>query len=211
MPKAAFILFFLLVISVAFEFLPFIDQARRAFPENFDGLSCQDVLKNRPLYGRINPWLWFWLASTPIILFSLGPRAPAWHRAFRILFSIGLGYVVINLGTHAAIEIRNAPFHGEGVVYSDGILITSEADKAKLKCFDFADGANFLFALWFGWIYALVYTGWWEIIWGIYQKRKTKWINQNFRRDWISLIVIFISMAITVFVAGLIIAKFFAG
>ena len=147
------------------EYLPAVKHAREAFPENFAGLSCRDILNSRPWYGQINPWFWFWLISTPVIVFSLKPDTSKWARAFRTLIAIGLGYIVVNLGTHAAMEIRNAPFHGEGITHVNGVMVSSEIDAKKFECFDSADGAKFVFALFFGWVYALIYTGWWEAMW----------------------------------------------
>ena len=202
MIKSILILLLLLSTVGLFEFLPAVDQARSMFPEVFDkSYDCYDVLNNRPWYGRVNPWLWFWLISTPIIVFSVKPDAKVWQRASRTIFTIGISYIVINLATHLGMEIRNAPFHGEGVHYVNGILMTSEADKFKLHCFDIADVGKYVGALLFGWVYVCIYYGWWKMIWYQYHKRKTGLIDKRFKIDWINKIVIFISVVVPVLVA----------
>ena len=60
-------------------------------------------------------------------------------------------------------------------------------------------GANLIFTLYFGWIYAIIYTGWWEIFWCQYHKRKTKLLGDDFKRDWISKTVAVVSKYITLF------------
>lgn len=199
--KSAFALILLLTIAGVFEILPAVKYARAMFPSDFIGKSCWDILKERPWYGQINPALWFFILSIPVTVFSMGPGAPKWQRALRTLVAISLGYVAINMVAHLGMEIRNAPFHGEGIAYFNNVLITSEADKFKHECFDIADGAKYIFAFMFGWGPAAVYTGWWEIIWGQYYKR-TGQIDKNFRRDLISIIVSLASVAITILVLG---------
>ncbi len=199
----------LLCAIATFELLPVVEQARMMFPENFEGLSCHEILKNRPWYGRINTWLLFWLISTPIIIFSIRPETLVWKRALYSFISIGMGYIVINLSTHMAMDIRNAPFHGEGIVYFNGVLETSEADVVKHNCFDIADGGKYVGAILFGWIYALIYTGWWKIIWYQYHKRASKLIEKSFKIDWFNKVIILASGAISVFAIGLFIAKIF--
>lgn len=166
------------------------------FPEAFNkGYDCHDVLRMRPWYGQVNPWFWFWLISTPVVVFSVKPDAPIWQRAGRTIFIIALSHIIINLGTHLAMDIKNAPFRGLGM--SD----FSEKDNFKFHCIDIADGAKYSSALFFAWVYAVIYSGWWEVIWNQYHKRKTKLIDKNFKVDWINKIVVFISVAIPALIA----------
>lgn len=96
----------------------------------------------------------------PVVIFAVQPETLKWQRALRTVVAVILGYAAINLGAHLGMEIKNAPFQGEVAVYVNNLLVTSEADKFKLECFDIADGAKYVFALLFGWVPALVYTGW---------------------------------------------------
>ena len=98
----------------------------------------------------------------------------------------------MNLALHLMWDIRNGPF-----------IVSSDPDFPDQKtwdmpeCANIADGASLVFTLLFGWIYATVYTGWWEIIWHQYHKRKTQFIDKNFKKDWISIIAVWVSVAIT--------------
>lgn len=56
-----------------------------------------------------------------------------------------------------------------------------------------ADGASLVFTAFFGWTYATIYTGWWEMIWYQYHKRRTGFINEDFKRDIFTKIVVLIS------------------
>lgn len=191
------ILILMSAIVGLFELLPAVDHARASFSvSSGNTYNCNDVLRSRPWYGQINSWLWFWLISTPVIVFSVLPSAPAWQRAGRLLFLIALSHVVINLGMYLAMEIKNAPFR------DIGMSNLNEMDSFKFSCIDIADGAKYSFALYFAWTYAVVYAGLWEMMWGVYHKRKTKLIDENFKRDWISRIVVFTSVAIPVSVVG---------
>lgn len=200
--KCVLILIFLLAIVGLFELLPAVDHARMMFPADWHkGQDCHDVLRARPWYGRINSWFWFWLISTPVVVFSVRPTAPAWQRAARTIFIIAMSYVVINFGTHLAMDIKNAPFHGDGIVHFNGIRVSSEKDEFKLHCYDIADGAKFVFSLLFGWLFAVIYTGWWEIIWNQYHTSKTKLIDKSFKTDWVNKIIVFVSVAVPAFLS----------
>jgi len=89
--KNVFIAALLLAATVVFDALPVVNNARQMFPEQFgNACDCLCILKNRPWYGQINPWLWFWIISTPLIVFSIKPDASAWKRALRTVFIIAL-------------------------------------------------------------------------------------------------------------------------
>lgn len=108
-------------------------------------------------------------------------------------------------------DIRNAPFQNGGISEIDGVRVTSDEDAFKFHCFDIADGAKYTFAFLFGWLPALVYAGWWEILWGVYHKRKTRLIDANFKRDWVSKIVAISSLGIPVLLAGWMALKYISG
>ena len=202
-----FIFFSLLLTVAIFELLPAVDRARQFFPSDFENYDCSGILKNRPWYGQVNTWMWLWLIFTPIVVFSATPNSPKWYRASRTIFAIGVSYVFVNLATHLGIEIRNAPFHGEGIAYFNGERITSEADEFKFHCFDIADGARYVGALLFGWVYAVIYHGWWEGIWHQYHKRVTKQMDKNFKTDFVNIVVVFFSIALPAGIAAIIIWK----
>ena len=185
-------LVFLCIVLAFFEYAPVVDDARKAFPETFgDVCDCACVLESRPWYGQINQRLWFWLISTPLVVFLTLPATPWWLRASRSVFITTLSYGVIILAVPEAFEVINAPFyHSE--IWSDA----SAVDIFKSRCIDNSDSGPLAFSLGLGWIPALIYTGWWEIAWHQYHKRKTKLIDKNFKTDWINRIVVFASVVI---------------
>lgn len=188
-------------------YYPDIEYARRAIPRGLDigeACGCTCIRESRPWYGQMNYWKWLWLGLTPFLVFSVWPDAPRWLRGVRMLGVIVLGYVLVNLGTHLSMEIRNAPFLGRGVFDN-----SSERDKLLFSCFDVGDGAKFVFALFFGWIYAAVYAGWWEIVWNLCHRKVTGLIGREFKGDWVSRVVVFISMAVTIFIAILVLMRLY--
>ncbi len=162
------------------------------FPANWHkGQSCYDILAARAWYGEINPWFWLWIISTPILTFAAKPDAPKWQRTLIITFIIGVSYIAIYLGTYLNVDIRNAPFQTSEITST-----SNEVERFKFDCYDTTDGPNYVFAFWFGWIPAVAYAGWWEIIWGLYHKKVTKLIDKDFKRDFVTTFVIFFSITI---------------
>lgn len=61
--------------------------------------------------------------------------------------------------------------------------------------------------------HASIYAGWWDMIWYQYHKRKTRLIDKEFKRDWVSRVTVWVSKYITLFILliGIIISFAFAG
>jgi hypothetical protein len=100
------------------------------------------------------------MISTPVISFSVQPDAPAWQRILRTVLIIALSYAVIILAGYMETDARNAPFF-DGFDSSDA----TTRDRFKIYCLDVGADTNYVFASIFGWLPALIYAGWWEIIW----------------------------------------------
>ncbi|MFP4097880.1 MAG: hypothetical protein ACLFU1_03740 [Alphaproteobacteria bacterium] len=133
-----------------------------------------------------------WLVVTPLIVFSVKPDSPKWQRAVRTLTSIGVGYGLANLGLHLNSAIRNGPF-----VVNNDYPWQRIWDDYGGQCANIGGDASLVFTLYVGgWIYASIYTGWWNIIWAQYHKRKTKLIDAHFKRDLLTKIVVFVSYCI---------------
>jgi hypothetical protein len=195
---ASLIVALLWLAAYKFDSLSSVWQARTKLPAEFGGSSCDCfcVLDSRPWYGQVNPWFWLWVVCTPLIVFSAGQDAPVWRRALRTLIAIGLGHIAVNLSVKTMWEIRNIPF-----TWAQSMHHSREQGDFLFNCIDIGDGGSLGFALLFGWLYTAIYAGWWEIIWHQYHKRKTKLIDKDFKTDWISEIVIFISIAIPALLA----------
>lgn len=163
------VILILLAISL-FEIFPAVEQARKALPADFYNYNCFEALENRPWYGQINTWFYFWLLFTPIIILSLKPECSKIQKTYTMIFVALVSYIALVLAVHMAVEIRNAPFdHVE--------IISSEPDplnEYKYNCYDRSSGgANEVFALLLGWIPVSLYVGFCLLIRWIYNKRKT--------------------------------------
>ena len=160
---------FLLALTLLFELMPFVDNARMFITKDIgDSCDCFCALLQRPWYGRINTWLIFWIVSTPLIVFSFKAEISVWKKTLYFIIAITTSYIVLNLSTHLGMEIRNAPFHTDMITST-----SSDFDKARFNCFDIADGGKYAFALFFGWIPASIYVGFWFIV---------RWLTYFFKR-----------------------------
>lgn len=196
MKKSIFIIGLLLIAIGVFEFHPAVEFARAVVPEEVyvgKDCDCGCIMGRRPWYSRFNYWFWLWVIATPVIVFSVKPTTPRWQRAMRTVVAIGFCYGIMNLALHLMWDIRNDPF----IVNAHPDFLNMNLKTWDMKCANIADGASLVFTLLFGWIYASVYTGWWEIIWYQYHRHKTRLIDKKFKRDWISRGAVWVSVAIT--------------
>ena len=161
--KNAVIFIFLMLIGVtALEFVPIIEHARIAVPEEIyvgKDCGCDCILQSRPWYSRFNYWFWLWVLATPVFVFSVKPNAPKWQRAVRSLIAIAFCYGVMNLALHLMWDIRNGPF-----IVNDDPNFPDQKTWDIPGCTNIADGASLVFALFLGWIPASLYVGIWLLI-----------------------------------------------
>lgn len=189
----------LMLIAVAvFELHPAVKYWRMVVHENVyvgKTCNCDCIAESRPWYSRFNYWFWLWIIATPLIVFSVKPATPRWQRALRTVIAIGFCYVAMNFALNLMWDIGNGPF----VVSSDPNFPWQKTWDIP-DCANVADGASIVFMVFFGWIYAVIYTGLWEMLWYRYHKRKTKLLEKEFRRDWISKIAAVIAKYITLLI-----------
>lgn len=191
MQNTAILIFLMLFSVAAFELLPIIERTRIVVPEEIyvgKDCGCDCILQSRPWYSTFNYWFWLWVLAVPILVFSVRPDAPKWHRAARSLVAIIFCYGAINMAVHLMWDIRNGPF---GV--NNDYPWQKSWDDPGVKCANIADGASLVFTLYFGWVYGVIYIGWWEMAWYQYHKRKSGLIDKNFKRDAINKVVVTIS------------------
>lgn len=134
----------------------------------------------------MNYWFWLYIFLTPVLVFLVKPDASVWLRIFKIIFSIGVCYILINLAVHLKWdfihkEIRSIPNPTE-----------NDLERAA------NDGANLAFSLIFGWIPATVYVGWWELLWRFLYRKRQKTSKDKARL--LSSIVIIFSLLISLVV-----------
>ncbi len=169
MKKALLFIGLLLLIAGVFEVMPAVREGRMRLPEGVslgENCDCVCLMKSRPWYSTFNYWLWFWLVSIPVFVFSLktSPQHPRWKRtcffALACAGAIFVGYVAFNLAVHLMWDIRNDPF----------------SERPLLACANIGDGASIAVALLFGWVHASLYLGFWMFIryFGGYLFRKAK-------------------------------------
>jgi hypothetical protein len=190
---AVFALIAACAISV-FSFYPVIEQGRYIVPEHIyvgQKCDCDCILNNRPWYSQFNYWFWLWIIATPIIVFSVTPQSSRGLRAVRTLLAIIVCYSVMNLALHLMWNIRNGPF-----VVRSNYPWQASWDNPGVQCIGTGIGANLVFTIFFGWIFAVIYTGWCDIAWYQYHKRQTGLLDSNFKRDAVSTISAIVSLIV---------------
>ncbi len=190
MKKNLFLIAFFMMFAVVFEFHPAVEWGRIYVPEEIyagKDCGCECIANSRPWYSKFNYWFWLWVVSVPLFVFSIMPDAPEWQKVGRTLAAIGFCYVLMNLAMQLSWDIRNGPFY-----------VRNMPDQLawNMGCANTADGASLAFTRLFGWLYATVYTGWWDMVWYQYHKRKTGEIDHSFKRDFLNKIVVAISKII---------------
>ncbi|WP_435642003.1 hypothetical protein [Micavibrio aeruginosavorus] len=119
-------------------------------------------------------WYWAYLFSVPIIIFSVGKKAPTWLKSGRLLFSIVL-LPILTIPTNYARMQTTQNFGGHD--YNCWIY--------DLYAFLLVAGIS------------VIYTGWWELAWRFLHKQVCGTIKNDLTHNTASNIVIFISGFIT--------------
>ena len=185
MKKSLFIVGLLLIAVAIFEFSPGVEKAQSYVSlANYKNAqtSCQDLLTDRPWYGKLNYWFFAWLVFVPALIFSVTPSHPAWMRGGRIIVAAGVCYALMNLAIHLQWDIRNAPFH-EDPYHPD------PANGWRMDCANNSgDGFSYVIALLSAWIPACIYAGLCLFVWRFYHRRFSKEITENYKSDIITRI-----------------------
>ena len=193
--KIAAVLILLMLAGVTvLEMHPAVDYDRKVVPEEIyvgKDCGCDCISQSRPWYSTFNYWFWLWVLSVPILVFSVKPNAATLKKIATTLVAIGFCYGAMNLAMHLGLDISHGPFW----VVSD-IPWQKSWDDPGVKCVSPGTGAKYAFTLVFGWLYATVFTGWWQMIWFQYHRRKTGLIDKSYKRDWLSRVVVGVSVIV---------------
>lgn len=185
MKKSLFIIGLLLIAVAVFEFSPAVEKAQSYVSlANYENAqtSCQDLMADRPWYGKLNYWFFAWLVFVPALIFSITPRHPAWMRGGRIIVAAGVCYALMNLAIHLQWDIRNAPFREDP-------FHPNPANGWRMDCANYSgDGFSYVIALLSAWIPACIYVGLCLLAWCFYHRRFLKEITENYKSDIITRI-----------------------
>lgn len=214
MKKALFIVGLLLIVVGVFEFHPAVEKAQSYVSlENYKNpeTPCQELLTNRPWYGKLNYQFFAWLIFVPVMIFSVSPNAPVWMRGGRVIIAAGICYALMNLAIHLQWDIRNAPFKQDP-------FDPDPANGWRMDCANYAgDGFSYIIAMISAWIPACIYTGFCLLIWRFYHRRFSKEITENYKSDIVTRILfwglkiyaVIVLLAILLFLAFFVYGYFF--
>jgi len=184
--KISILLIFLIVLGVAvFELNPTVEYARIVVPEDAyvgKACDCQCILSARPWYSKINYWFWSFILIAPILAFSVTPQSSPLLRAARTLIAVLVCYALTRPALGLGLDIRKAPF----TVY-DTVPFQKTMDMVQCHGNSGIGAKTYISDI--GWIYALVYVGWCEIIWRVRYKNRIK--NLDFISELAAFIAVF--------------------
>lgn len=115
----------------------------------------------------ISYWLWFWIITTPFLMFYAKPSSSRWARMGRSAAAFMLGYFVTF-----------------GLYYIYYKLYPSEYRRSIWHW------------LILGWLYIITYIGWLEIAWRIRYRKQLVSLHKGMGDDWISGKMIVISIVL---------------
>jgi hypothetical protein len=140
----------------------------------------------------VNIWLWMVPFAAPLAVFGLSHDSGAWARFIRLILAIGVSYVLLLflvLNYHHLQAVEHQACQSS---FADGYKVLHP------ECGDYfyRDGAQNAFALLFGWIPAVAYVGFWELVWRIRHRHKIQQLGATFKGKWYSTILIVCSVPV---------------
>lgn len=134
----------------------------------------------------MNYWFWIYIFLVPLLVFSARPQTPEWWRVAKLPLAIVLCYLFINLAVNLKWDLIHESVRA--------MPYPTEDDLHRAT----ADGANIAFARILGWLPAVTYVGWWELVWRLFYRKKLIGSKLQMR---ISSWVIGLSLFASLFVA----------
>jgi succinate dehydrogenase hydrophobic anchor subunit len=138
----------------------------------------------------MNYWFWIYILLVPSLIFAATPKSSEKWRFIRLVGIIAITYLLINLAVNLKWDLR-----------IDAVNSNSNATLEDLE-YATADGANLIFTMLFGWIFAIVYVGWWELLWRVIHRREIR--RLKLRKRFSNLVIAFsfiVSTAVAVYAA----------
>ncbi len=140
----------------------------------------------------MNYWFWLNIIIIPVLMFFVKPNTSKIEHIAKIFFATTVCSVFLNLALHLKQEILWDIYEACQGQFSDGD-IRQHAECPKVANPD----ASYDFMKSFGWIPALVYVGWWELIWRIYHHHHIEKYPGSYKGKWHSDIIIIIAIITT--------------
>lgn len=117
-----------------------------------------------------NFWLYLLFVTAPVLAFSAGPERNVWLRSGRLIVAAALTYLLLNLSHQTDQNLIRKAYEQCQSQFPDG-WIQHHKECSEINT---ADGAHNAFLLYLGWIPAMAYVGFWELVWRRRNKSKLK-------------------------------------
>ncbi len=144
----------------------------------------------------MNFWFWLLIILVPLIVFSVKPQANLWLRCGRLALAILVGYVLANAALHWSRAQEWEAYEACQSQFPDGGIQHHE----ECPEINIADGASNIFYLFFGWVPAAAYAGFFELIWRRQHRDTIRALSETFKGKWISNALIIFSIPVWLYV-----------
>ncbi len=151
----------------------------------------------------MNYWFWLLIILTPIIVFSVRPEANIWLRAGRLALAVGLSYILMNLALHLSVDRGWEAHNSCTFTHSghEGPYERSLANRLDAICPEAPDlGIAEGLYLYFGWIPAAAFIGFWELLWRLWHRKIIRATGNAFKGKWASNALIFFSTPVWLYI-----------
>jgi hypothetical protein len=140
--------------------------------------------------------MFLFLVTAPLLIFSVKPELSTQRRIWRILIATIIGYMLLNLILHTHRYLQWQEFEQCQNIYSKDPL--NMADECK-GIINIADGASNIFYLYLGWVPAVGYAGFFELLWRIKHRAFIKNMGKQFSGRWFSNFVVITAIPVWIF------------
>ena len=170
----------------------------KAYVFSFCGLGMNDTmsaifdfLSKLPvtLHSPINFWFWLMVLVTPGLIFCVPVKRSTLSHITRVLFSIGITYVLINLARYADAAFGWRDYEA----CQDNSVHPYMSPEMYNECghhVNIADGGSYMLLFSLGWAIAAFYVGLWELIWRVWHRKQIKAMGKQYTGKWFSNLTI---------------------
>ncbi|MEM7069126.1 MAG: hypothetical protein AAF478_09600 [Pseudomonadota bacterium] len=162
-----------------------------------------EKLASYPEYTGIhfNIWIWLILITSPLLIFRLNVERSILTFFIAIVSAVALTYLLLNLSLHTRQSLNWIDY----VNCQKDSIHDDMSPEQQAECghhVNKADGAQLVFTLLYGWVPAVIYAGFWELVWRIWRRNKIRNAGENYRGRWFSNAVILMGLFFALVIFG---------
>ena len=136
----------------------------------------------------VNFWFWLLIVVPPALVFAAAPKHSASLRFARLVLAIGAGYVFVVLGAETRHSLDVKALEECQEQYPFGSARSPEPCDPLME--EVVSDAYRSGAVFFGYVHAAVYVGFWEMVWRLWHRKTIGALGGNYRGGWFSAMMI---------------------